>query len=137
MTKYPTDEGLAAAVEKITAAVRGSLPKLKAAISERVRVLTDDEWAQLKDDEDRRRARTASVATDPGATAATVSDADAEALDLHDVAARLPALVKIARDLEYRLPGSGRPLANIALTREQCIDLLALCAGKLEGSPDD
>jgi hypothetical protein len=45
---------------------------------------------------------------------------------LHNVAARLPALEKIRRDLDYRLPESGKPLANIALTREQCIELLAL-----------
>jgi hypothetical protein len=50
--------------------------------------------------------------------------ADAEVIDLHDVAARLPALVKIKRDLEYRTPEGGRPLANIVLTREQCIELL-------------
>jgi hypothetical protein len=31
----------------------------------------------------------------------------------HDVAAQLPPLEKIMRDLEYRLPGSGKPLANI------------------------
>jgi hypothetical protein len=43
---------------------------------------------------------------------------------LHDVAARLPALTKITRDLEYRLPGSGRPLANVVLTREQAAALL-------------
>jgi hypothetical protein len=36
-----------------------------------------------------------------------------------------PALVKIQRDLEYRLPESGRPLKNIVLTREQAAELLA------------
>jgi len=50
---------------------------------------------------------------------------DAAKVDLYDVAARLSAIDKIVRDLEYRLPGSGRPLANIVLTRQQCIDLLA------------
>jgi hypothetical protein len=44
--------------------------------------------------------------------------------DLHDVAAQLPARTKIARDLEYRLPGNGKPLANIVLTREQAAALL-------------
>jgi hypothetical protein len=47
--------------------------------------------------------------------------------DPHDIAARLPALERLKRDLDYRLPESGRPLANIALTREQCTELLALC----------
>jgi len=55
----------------------------------------------------------------------TVDAAEKAAKDLHDVAAQLPALTKIGRDLEYRLPGSNRPLGNIALTRQQCIDLLA------------
>jgi dCTP deaminase len=50
---------------------------------------------------------------------------DAAEVDLHDVAAQLSAIEKIVRDLEYRLPGSGKPLANIALTRQQCTDLLA------------
>jgi hypothetical protein len=56
---------------------------------------------------------------------AAVMAADAETLDLHVVAAGLPALVKIKRDLEYRTPEGGRPLANIVLTREQCVELLA------------
>ena len=55
---------------------------------------------------------------------AAVMAADAEVVDLHDVAAGLPALVKIKRDLEYRTPEGGRPLANIVLTREQCVELL-------------
>ena len=55
---------------------------------------------------------------------AAVMAADAEVVDLHDVAAGLPALVKIERDLEYRTPEGGRPLANIVLTREQCVELL-------------
>ena len=50
--------------------------------------------------------------------------ADAEVVDLHDVAAGLPVLVKIKRDLEYRTAEGGRPLANIVLTREQCVELL-------------
>ena len=50
---------------------------------------------------------------------------DAAKVDLHDVAAQLSAIEKIVRDLEYRLPGSGKPLANIVLTRQQCSDLLA------------
>jgi hypothetical protein len=49
--------------------------------------------------------------------------------DLHDAAAQLPALTKIARDLEYRLP-CGRPLANIVLTREQAAALLDECTGR-------
>jgi hypothetical protein len=55
---------------------------------------------------------------------AAVMAADAEVVDLHDVAAGLPALVKIKRDLEYRTPEGGRPLVNIVLTREQCVELL-------------
>jgi hypothetical protein len=51
-----TDEELAAVVEKIIAAVRESIPKLRAEMSELVRCLPDDEWAKLKDDEDHRRA---------------------------------------------------------------------------------
>jgi len=113
MTKYPTDEELAAAVEKITAAVREVIADFKAAAPSLVQSLSDDEWTKLKADEDRRRAERV-----------------AEREDLHEVAARLPALTKIAGDLEYRLPGSGRPLANIALTRQQCIDLLARLTAK-------
>jgi hypothetical protein len=55
---------------------------------------------------------------------AAVMAADAEVVDLHDVAAGLPALVKIKRDLEYRTPEGGRPLTNIVLTRGQCVELL-------------
>jgi hypothetical protein len=51
------DEQLAAAVEKIVAAVHESLPKLKLTAPDIVRVLTDDEWTKLKGDEDRRRRR--------------------------------------------------------------------------------
>jgi hypothetical protein len=50
--------------------------------------------------------------------------------DLDDVAARLPALERLKRDFDYRLPESGKPLAHIVLTREQAIELLALCAGQ-------
>ena len=46
----------------------------------------------------------------------------------HDVAAQLPPLEKIVRDLEYRLPESGKPLANIVLTREQAADVVELLA---------
>jgi hypothetical protein len=111
-----TDEELAAAVEKIIAAAYEILPKLKIQVSDLVRLLADDEWIALREDEDRRR---------PGA----VSDVDASKVDLHDVIARYPALVRIKRDLDYRLPGSGRPLANIALTRAQAIEVLELCIG--------
>jgi hypothetical protein len=45
--------------------------------------------------------------------------------DPHEVAMPLPALEKIKRDLEYHLPESGRPLAYVALSREQAIELLA------------
>jgi hypothetical protein len=58
--------------------------------------------------------------------------ANAEVTDLHDVAAQLPALVKIKRDLEYRTP-HGLPLANITLTREQCIELLTHVVGLRDG----
>jgi len=107
----PTDEVLAAAVEKIAAAVHASLPKYKDAISDLVRILT------VKIDEDRRRVRNADLA---------IASTDAAIIDLHDVVAQLSAFVKIKRDLDYRLPGNGRPLANIALTRKQCLELLAL-----------
>src|SRR5262245_2077492 len=50
-----TDEALAMAVEKIIAAVHENLPKLKAAVPDLVRVLTDEEWATLKSNEDDRR----------------------------------------------------------------------------------
>jgi hypothetical protein len=113
----PTDEVLAAAVEKIAAAVHASLPKYKDAISDLVRILTDHEWVKLKIDEDRRRVRNADLA---------IASTDAAIIDLHDVVAQLSAFVKIKRDLDYRLPGNGRPLANIALTRKQCLELLAL-----------
>jgi hypothetical protein len=51
-----------------------------------------------------------------------------DAKNPHDVAAQLPPLEKIVRDLEYRLPGSGKPLANIVLTREQAADVVELLA---------
>jgi hypothetical protein len=57
MTQYPTDEALAAAVEKIIAAVNEVVPKLKIQAPDIVRLLTDEEWAKLRNDEDRRRAR--------------------------------------------------------------------------------
>jgi hypothetical protein len=116
-TRYSTDEELAAAVEKIVTAVHENLPKLKIAVPDLVRVLTDAEWSKVRDDEDRRRAP----------ASAAMADVDAATVDLHDVVARLPALERIRRDLDYRLPGSGRPLANIALTREQAAEVLALC----------
>jgi hypothetical protein len=53
---------------------------------------------------------------------------DAEVFDLHDIVVKLPALLKIKRDLEYRLPGNGNPLANIVLSREQCVELLTYVA---------
>jgi hypothetical protein len=59
---------------------------------------------------------------------AEVKAVDAEMTDLAEVVARLPALVKIRRDLEYRLPENGQPLAHITLTREQAIELLSHCA---------
>jgi len=55
MPKYPTDEELAAAVEKVTAAVHASVPRYKAALPDLVRMLSDDEWAKLKRDENCRR----------------------------------------------------------------------------------
>src|SRR5262249_51556348 len=109
-------EGLAAAVEKITAVGGESIAEVKAAAPPLVQRFLDEERGKLKSDEDRRRARTANA--DPRATAAAGRGADGENGDIHQVAARLPALVKIKRDLGYRLPGSGRPLANIALTRK-------------------
>jgi hypothetical protein len=66
----------------------------------------------------------AAASTNTIEACAAVMVADAEVVDLHDVAAGLPALVKIKRDLEYRTPEGGRPLANIVLTREQCVELL-------------
>jgi hypothetical protein len=57
VTRYPTDEELAAAVEKITAAVHESIPRYKAALPDLVRMLSDDEWMKLKRDENRRRKR--------------------------------------------------------------------------------
>src|SRR5215472_13662446 len=66
----------------------------------------------------------AAATTNTVEACAAVMAADAEVVDLHDVAAGLPALMKIKRDLEYRTPEGGRPLANIVLTREQCVELL-------------
>jgi hypothetical protein len=70
----------------------------------------------------------AAAATDTIKACAAVMAANAEVVDLHDVAAGLPALVKIRRDLEYRTPENGLPLANIVLTREQCVELLTYVA---------
>jgi hypothetical protein len=58
---------------------------------------------------------------------AEVRAMNAEMTDLHELCARLPVLVKIRRDLEYRTPENGMPLANIVLTREQAIELLTFC----------
>ena len=55
--RYPTDEKLTVAVEKITAAVNESVPRYKAALPDLVRMLSDDEWTKLKRDENRRRQR--------------------------------------------------------------------------------
>jgi hypothetical protein len=55
---------------------------------------------------------------------------DAATVDLHEVAARLPALTKLRRDLAYRTPEKGRPLKNICLTREQAIEVLELCEAR-------
>src|SRR6516165_2651554 len=62
--------------------------------------------------------------------------ADAEVFDLHEIAATLPVLLKIKRDLEYRTPEGGRPLANIVLSREQGVELLALRRRLGTGSHD-
>jgi hypothetical protein len=55
--RCPTDKELAAAVEKITAAVNENVPRYKAALPDLVRMLSDDEWTKLKRDENRRRQR--------------------------------------------------------------------------------
>jgi hypothetical protein len=122
--KFPTDEELAAVIEKITADVHAKLPQWKVAVSDLLRVLSDNEWAKVRRGEDRRRYRNANEAA--------IAGLDTSVIYLDDVVAQLPALTKIKRDLDYRLPGSGRPLANIVLAREQAIELLAFCAGKGE-----
>jgi hypothetical protein len=64
--KYPTDQELAAAVEKVTVAVRESIPKLKAAIPVLLPEFSDEEWAKIKQDEDcRRRGMHAASEWDP------------------------------------------------------------------------
>jgi hypothetical protein len=52
-----TDAELTELVEKIVAAAHENLPKLKIAVPDMVRLLSDDEWEKLKDDEARRRVR--------------------------------------------------------------------------------
>jgi hypothetical protein len=52
----PTDEALAAAVEKIIVVVNEAVPKLKIQAPDIVRLLSDEEWAELKTAEDRRRS---------------------------------------------------------------------------------
>jgi hypothetical protein len=66
---------------------------------------------------------------------AEVRQVNAEVTDLSEVVAKLPALVKIRRDLEYRMPENGQPLANIVLTRQQAIELLTHCVkqGRADG----
>jgi hypothetical protein len=75
---------------------------------------------------------TATIVTEATAEVVKACDAvmaaDAEVFDLHEIAATLPVLLKIKRDLEYRLPENGRPLASIVLSREQCTELLAYIA---------
>jgi hypothetical protein len=70
----------------------------------------------------------AAASTNVVQACAAMMAANAEVVDLHDVAAGLPALVKIRRDLEYRTPENGLLLANIVLTREQCVELLTYVA---------
>jgi hypothetical protein len=66
----------------------------------------------------------------PCPASGSLSEADhvAEKQDVSEIAAELPALTKLARDLAYRLPGSGKPLAHIVLTREQADELLKQAA---------
>jgi hypothetical protein len=54
---YPTDAELAAALEKIMAAVRETIADFKDAAPALVQGLSDGEWAKLKRDENRRRRR--------------------------------------------------------------------------------
>jgi hypothetical protein len=58
---------------------------------------------------------------------AAAEPADAVDDDPDEIAAKLPALERLRRDVAYRLPTSGKPLGNIVLTRGQAIELLALC----------
>jgi hypothetical protein len=53
MTQHPTDQQLAAAVERIVVAVHEALPKLKVTVPGLVRILTDEEWVKLRDDEEK------------------------------------------------------------------------------------
>jgi hypothetical protein len=55
--------------------------------------------------------------------AATIAKKDA-----HEVAAKLPVLTKLARNLAYRLPSSHKPLAHIVLTYAQATELLEQAA---------
>ena len=55
----------------------------------------------------------------------TAADQHAKRADIDDDAARLPALARLERDIEYRLP-NGKPLGHIVLSRDQGIELLAL-----------
>jgi len=65
------------------------------------------------------------------ALAKLARDVEARLADhVEEIAAQLPALTKIKRDLDYRLPGSGKPLAYIVLTRQQAADLLAHLTAK-------
>jgi hypothetical protein len=48
---------LAAALEEAMTAVRESVPRYTAALPDLARMLSDDEWAKLKRDENRRRKR--------------------------------------------------------------------------------
>jgi hypothetical protein len=51
---------------------------------------------------------------------------------LDETAARLSALERLKRDLDYRLPGSGKPLAHVVLTHEQAAELLGNAGAKLD-----
>jgi hypothetical protein len=74
--RYPTDEELAIAIEKIMTVVRESIADFKAAAPALVQSLSDDEWTKLKRDEDRRRRAMGEIPKQTLAQIRLLSDAD-------------------------------------------------------------
>jgi hypothetical protein len=81
--KYPTDEELAALIEKIIAAVREAIADFKGAAPALVQSLSDGEWKKLKDDEDRRRRTKLGIPKQALSLVRQLNDADLTRLLWH------------------------------------------------------
>jgi hypothetical protein len=76
VSKYPTDKELTVAVGKAMEAVRERIADFKAAAPALVQSLSDDEWAKLKHDENRRRRAMKGIPKQALSQIRLLSDAD-------------------------------------------------------------